>query len=150
MKPMPSYLTLVCRYALILAVPVFLTLVNVRLLMTPAFPEIEYRLPNFPADSYGFTREDRLHRSKIAIDYLLNAEGVEFLGDLRFPDGQQAPPASQQYYLPPRDATYAFTFRSACSTFSTRTWRLALRITARRDVAACFIRGSVCWLASRA
>ncbi len=70
-----------------LLIPLVLILGVVRLLMTSAFLNFEYRTPNFPADSYGFTREDRLHWSEIALDYLLNSEDVSFLGDLRFEDG---------------------------------------------------------------
>ena len=68
---------------------VMLILTSVRLLMTPAFVQLEYRTPNFPPDPYGFTREDRINWSLIALDYLLNDEGISFLGDLRFEDGTQ-------------------------------------------------------------
>jgi len=51
------------------------------------FPEIEYRMPGFPADEYGFTIQDRLQWSRISIDYLLNDADISFLGDLTFPDG---------------------------------------------------------------
>jgi integral membrane protein (TIGR01906 family) len=67
--------------------PVALTFLGLRLLLTNAFPEIEYRLPGFPADEYGFTLQDRLHWSRISIDYLLNNADISFLGDLTFPDG---------------------------------------------------------------
>ncbi|MCX8061073.1 MAG: TIGR01906 family membrane protein [Anaerolineales bacterium] len=67
--------------------PVVLTLTAVRLLMTPLFLQIEYNLPAFPADPYGFTKEERLYWSRIALDYLLNDAGVEFLADLQFADG---------------------------------------------------------------
>lgn len=99
MRTMPAWLILACRVVLIVLIPIVLTLTNVRLLLTHAFPEIEYNLPGFPADPYGFTKEDRLKWSKISIDYLLNAEGIEFLRNLRFPPGQTAPPESCQYYL---------------------------------------------------
>lgn len=68
-------------------VPVLLILTSVRILLTPIFVQLEYRTPNFPADPYGFTREDRLFWSMIALDYLHNDEGISFLGDLRFDDG---------------------------------------------------------------
>jgi integral membrane protein (TIGR01906 family) len=68
-------------------VPLLLILTSVRLLLTPLFVQLEYRTPNFPADPYGFTREDRLNWSMIALDYLLNDEGISFLGDLQFEDG---------------------------------------------------------------
>jgi len=67
--------------------PTALTFLGLRLLLTHAFPEIEYRLPGFPADEYGFTFQDRVHWSKISIDYLLNNADISFLGDLTFPDG---------------------------------------------------------------
>lgn len=62
-------------------------LTAVRLLLTPAFVNVEYRTPNFPPDSYGFTMEERLKWSQIALDYLLNDEEISFLGDLTFEDG---------------------------------------------------------------
>jgi integral membrane protein (TIGR01906 family) len=67
--------------------PFALSFVGLRLLLTHAFPEIEYRLPWFPPDEYGFTLQDRLHWSKLSIDYLLNNADISFLGDLKFPDG---------------------------------------------------------------
>ncbi len=57
--------------------------------MLPWFLPFEYNLPNFPDDYYGFTKEDRLHYGQISLDYLFNDEGIEFLGDLTFPDGSQ-------------------------------------------------------------
>lgn len=68
-------------------VPVMLILTSVRLLLTPAFVQVEYRTPNFPNDSYGFTQQDRLHWSRIALEYLLNDEGISFLEELEFEDG---------------------------------------------------------------
>lgn len=68
---------------------VVLILTSVRLLMTPIFVQLEYRTPYFPSDPYGFTRQDRLHWSLIALDYLHNDEDISFLGDLRFDDGTQ-------------------------------------------------------------
>jgi integral membrane protein (TIGR01906 family) len=70
-------------------VPVMLILTSVRLLVTPVFVQIEYRTPNFPADPYGFTQQDRLQWSQIALDYLLNDEGISFLEELEFEDGTQ-------------------------------------------------------------
>lgn len=70
-----------------LLLPFALTFLGVRLLLTHAFPEIEYRMPGFPADEYGFSLQDRLQWSRISIDYLLNNSDISFLGDLTFPDG---------------------------------------------------------------
>jgi integral membrane protein (TIGR01906 family) len=70
-----------------LATPLALTFLGLRLLLTPAFLQVEYRLPGFPEDPYGFSRQERLHWSRLALDYLLNDAGIDFLADLRFPDG---------------------------------------------------------------
>ena len=70
-------------------VPVMLILTSVRFLLTPAFVQLEYRTPNFPADPYGFTQQDRLYWSMIALDYLLNDGGISFLEELKFDDGTQ-------------------------------------------------------------
>lgn len=80
-----------------LLVPVVLVLGVVRLLISPAYLVFEYNTPGFPQDSYGFTQEERLYWARFAVDYLVNDAGVEYLGDLRFPEGQQAPPESCRF-----------------------------------------------------
>ncbi len=72
---------------MILALPFLLALISIRLVMTPFFLQIEYNLPGFPEDYYGFTREDRLDYAPSALEYLLNGADIDFLGDLHFPDG---------------------------------------------------------------
>lgn len=78
----------IIRWLVAILVPVALLLTSVRLLLTPAFVAIEYRMPGFPEDPYGLTLEQRLEYAPIALDYLLNDEGIDFLGDLRFDDGR--------------------------------------------------------------
>jgi integral membrane protein (TIGR01906 family) len=73
-------------------VPVVLVLAVIRLLLTPYFLTFEYNTPGFPEDRYGFTKEERLYWSNIARVYLLNDQGISYLGDLRFKDGEMAPP----------------------------------------------------------
>lgn len=65
---------------LAITMPLFLIMIAVRILITPVFPEIEYRMPGFPDDPYGFTQNDRLHWARISIDYLINPEGIDWLG----------------------------------------------------------------------
>jgi integral membrane protein (TIGR01906 family) len=79
------------------AVPLVLVLGTVRLMMNPWFVEFEYRTPGFPADPYGFTFEERLAYSKVAIEYLVNDADISFLADLRFPEGQTVPDFSCQF-----------------------------------------------------
>lgn len=68
-------------------VPVVLVLTAMRLLLTPAFVQFEYRTPNFPPDPYGFTRDERVFLADVALNYLLNNQGISYLGDLRFQNG---------------------------------------------------------------
>src|SRR5258708_15004954 len=68
-------------------IPIALLGLAVRILLTPLFPDIEYRLPYFAPDPYGFTAQDRLHWGVYGIDYLLNSADISYLGDLRFSDG---------------------------------------------------------------
>ena len=77
----------VLSWLVAILLPVALTFLGLRLLLTHAFPAIEYRLPGFPADEYGFTLQDRLHWSGVSIDYLLNSADSSYLGDLVFMDG---------------------------------------------------------------
>lgn len=67
--------------------PVALTFLGLRLVLTHAFLEVNYRIPGFPADEYGFSLQDRLQWSKTSWDYLLNTADISFLGNLTFPDG---------------------------------------------------------------
>lgn len=76
------------RWPLFVILPVLLLLTSVRLLLTPAFVRVNYAIPGFPADPYGFTREERLQGADVALDYLLNDQPIGFLGDLRFENGQ--------------------------------------------------------------
>lgn len=80
-------LSRVFSWLMTILLPLALTFLGVRILLTHAFPEVEYRRPGFPADEYGFTLQERLKWSKTSIDYLLNDADVSFLGDQAFPDG---------------------------------------------------------------
>lgn len=77
----------VLGWVVTLLIPVALVSLSLRLLLTPVFLHIEYRLPGFPADQYGFTLEERLHYARFALAYLLNDADISYLGDLRFADG---------------------------------------------------------------
>lgn len=62
-------------------IPLFLIMTSIRLLLFPAYTILEYQRPGFPADTYGFTLQDRLKWSRISLDYLTNGAGIEFLAD---------------------------------------------------------------------
>ncbi len=86
MTPKPNkILKNIIKILLTFAVPVLLTVFSIRLVMSYQFLQFEYQRADFPIDFYGFTTEDRLEYAPYAIDYLLNGEDIDFLGDLRLP-----------------------------------------------------------------
>ena len=70
-----------------LLVPFALIGLGLRVLLSPLFLQIEYNMPYFPPDEYGFTKEDRLRWAPYALDYLVNDADISYLGDLTFDDG---------------------------------------------------------------
>jgi integral membrane protein (TIGR01906 family) len=68
-------------------IPLVLIGLAIRVLLSPVFYRVEYNMPYFPADEYGFTKEDRLKWAPYAIDYLVNSADTSYLGDLTFDDG---------------------------------------------------------------
>ena len=82
-----SILRALIRWAVGALLPIALIGLGVQLLLTPLYLQLEYRLPGFPADEYGFSTEERLHWGTYGINYLRNGEGPSYLGELRFSDG---------------------------------------------------------------
>ena len=84
---MNSKLTPFVSFLVAILVPLALIGLGMRALLTPAFLNIEYNMPYFPQDTYGFTKEDRLHWAPYALEYLVNGADISYLGDLTFDDG---------------------------------------------------------------
>jgi integral membrane protein (TIGR01906 family) len=80
----PTILTLLIS----IITPFVIIFTIVRLLMTPVLLEVEYRLPGFPVDSYGFNMADRLKWSKISLDYLLSNNDISFFNQYRLSESQ--------------------------------------------------------------
>jgi len=68
-------------------IPFILIMTSIRVLLNPFFLDYEYNSANFPADEFGFTTQDRLNWGKTSLIYLVNDQGIDFLGDLKFADG---------------------------------------------------------------
>ena len=77
----------VLSWLVTLLIPFALIGLGLRLLLTNTFLRIEYNMPYFPADQYGFTKDDRLKWAPYALEYLVNSADISYLGDLRFDDG---------------------------------------------------------------
>jgi len=77
----------ILRLLIAVIIPFFLLMTAIRVLFTPVYMQLEYRAPGFPPDSYGFTLEDRLHWSRVSLEYMLNTAGIEYLANQQLPDG---------------------------------------------------------------
>ena len=77
----------VLSWLVAILVPIALIGIALRLLLSSIFLKIEYNMPYFPPDEYGFTKEDRLKWAPYALDYLVNNEDISYLGDMKFDDG---------------------------------------------------------------
>lgn len=84
---MPPLLKSALAWVVTLLVPFVIIMLGARLLLTPVFLQVEYRMPGFPADPYGFTLEDRLRWATPSLLYLVNDRGIDYLADLRFDTG---------------------------------------------------------------
>jgi integral membrane protein (TIGR01906 family) len=82
----PNLITIL-SYLASLLVPLALIGTALRILLSPIFINIEYRMPYFPVDEYGMSQQQRLHWAPYALEYLVNSAGISFLGELKFEDG---------------------------------------------------------------
>lgn len=80
---LPTFLS----YLVSLLTPLALIGLALRVLLTPLFYTVEYNMPYFPPDPYGFTKADRLKWAAPSVEYLINNADISFLGDLQFDDG---------------------------------------------------------------
>jgi len=101
------------RLYIIIAFPFLVVMVFVRIIMSPLYPQFEYSRPNFPADYYGFTVQERLTYAPYAIQYLLNGEDISFLGNLRFPDGTEMYNTRELHHMRDVKAVTQYAFAAA-------------------------------------
>ena len=80
---LPAFLS----YLVSLLTPLALIGIALRILLTPLYFTVEYNMPYFPPDDYGFTKADRLQWAKPSVEYLVNNADISYLGDLKFSDG---------------------------------------------------------------
>ncbi len=78
----------ILSFPVTLLVPIALIGLGLRILLTPLFLQVEYNMPYFPHDIYGFTKADRLHWAPYALNYLTNSADISYLSDLKFEDGK--------------------------------------------------------------
>jgi integral membrane protein (TIGR01906 family) len=83
-----SWFSKISSWLVSILTPFVILMISIRILISPLFAQIEYQLPGFPEDPYGFTFEDRLRWSEPSIKYLVNSEGIGYLESLRFENGE--------------------------------------------------------------
>ena len=84
---MKTTFSTILSYLVSFLVPIALIGTALRIMLSPIFINIEYRMPYFPPDVYGFTQQDRLQWAPFALKYLVNSSDVSYLGDLKFENG---------------------------------------------------------------
>lgn len=77
----------ILSYLTSLLVPLALIGIALRVLLSPIYINVEYRMSYFPVDEYGMTQQERLQWAPFALQYLVNSSDISYLGDLKFEDG---------------------------------------------------------------
>lgn len=80
-------MTNILSWLVAILVPLALIGFAIRILLSPLYYTVEYNMPYFPPDEYGFTKADRLKWAPYAVNYLTNNADISFLGILKFEDG---------------------------------------------------------------
>ncbi len=75
---------------LVLALPIVLLVVDVRIVTGNWFVRWEYGKADFPPDPYGLSTAERIPLAQVCVDYLATDADISLLGDLRLPDGEPA------------------------------------------------------------
>jgi|Deesub1362A_J573_1020465.scaffolds.fasta_scaffold06049_3 integral membrane protein (TIGR01906 family) len=78
------------RGALMALIPPLLILGAVRILLisAPIWVPLEYRMPGFPPDRYGFSTQDRIRWSAVDIRFLLEDHPISYFDDYILPEGE--------------------------------------------------------------
>ena len=87
---MNRWLQLVLQAVIVIAVPVVLVVVPIRVLMHPRWVLFEYSQPNFPPDAFGFSAQERTQLAITGIESIIGPRGVVVLQEARLPDGSPA------------------------------------------------------------
>jgi len=69
-------------------IPIFIITTGMRVALSPLFFNLEYRLPNFPPDEYGFTLNDRLKWADFSIDFITGKIDADTYAAAQLADGQ--------------------------------------------------------------
>lgn len=91
-------MTRILHWVLVLTMPFLLGFSVMTLVISPWYPTWEYGKEDFPADSFGFTQEQRLELALVAVDYLERWDSAE--NTIYLLEEQTLPGTSDPLYLP--------------------------------------------------
>jgi integral membrane protein (TIGR01906 family) len=89
-RKMNRWIQVLLQIVIVVAVPIVLVVMPVRLLMHPRYVWLEYGKPDFAPDPLGFTREERTRLAIIGVESIVGPRGVVVLQEARLPDGSPA------------------------------------------------------------
>lgn len=75
--------------AIVLALPIALLAISLRVVTAEWLLHWEYGKPGFPPDPYGLTNQERTRLAGVCVEYLVSDAGIDLLEDLRL-EGQPA------------------------------------------------------------
>ncbi len=87
---MNRWLKAALQAVIVLAVPIILVVMPIRGLMHPRWVLFEYARPNFPADVFGFSTQERTRLAITGIESIVGPRGVVVLQEARLEDGSPA------------------------------------------------------------
>ena len=93
MRMSPTLRPRLVQLLVVLAVPVFLLVVDLRIVTGHWFVRWEYGKADFPPDPFGLSTAERTHLAEVSVDYLATNASLSLLGDLRLPDDGDDEPA---------------------------------------------------------
>ncbi len=81
---------LLIQWLLVLSLPIFLLVADLRIVTGHWFVHWEYGKASFPPDSYGLSTFERTQLAETCVDYLATGADLSLLEELRLPSGEPA------------------------------------------------------------
>jgi integral membrane protein (TIGR01906 family) len=95
------------RVLIVLALPLFLLVADLRVVTGHWFVHWEYGKADFPPDPFGLSTAERTRLAEVCVDYLATDAPLSLLADLRLPDGQPAFNARELRHMADVQEVYA-------------------------------------------